>query len=54
VIGKSPKMLLDIHSISDINRPDVDLSKIDGPPHSDDFLPNKELENERKLDVGRK
>jgi NADH-quinone oxidoreductase subunit G len=54
VIGKNPKMLLDIHSISDINRPEVDLSKIDGPPHSDDFLPNKELENERKLKVGRK
>jgi NADH-quinone oxidoreductase subunit G len=54
VIGKNPKMLLDIHDISDINRPEVDLSKIEGPPHSDDFLPNIELQNERKLDVGRK
>ena len=37
VIGKEPKYLLDIHDISDVNRPDVDLSKIEGPAHSDDF-----------------
>lgn len=37
VIGKNPKILLDIHSISDVNRPEVDLSKIAGPAHSDDF-----------------
>jgi NADH-quinone oxidoreductase subunit G len=37
VIGKDPKMLLDIHSVSDVNRPEVELSKIAGPAHSDDF-----------------
>ncbi len=37
VIGKQPKITLDIHSISDVNRPEIDLSKIDGPAHSDDF-----------------
>jgi NADH-quinone oxidoreductase subunit G len=37
VIGKQPKMLLDIHSISDVNKPEIHLSKIDGPAHSDDF-----------------
>ncbi len=37
VIGKAPKLLMDIHSISDVNRPDVDLSQIEGPAHSDDF-----------------
>lgn len=37
VIGKEPKHLLDIHSISDVNRPEIDLSKIEGPAHSDDF-----------------
>ena len=37
VIGKQPKILLDIHNISDVNRPEIDLSKIDGPAHSDDF-----------------
>lgn len=41
VIGKDPKLLLDIHKISDVNRPEVDLSKIEGPAHSDDFLPNQ-------------
>lgn len=54
VIGKKPKMLLDIHSISDVNRPEVDLSKIEGPAHSEDFLPNRRIDQERKLDVGRK
>ncbi|MES2701058.1 MAG: 2Fe-2S iron-sulfur cluster-binding protein [Bacteroidota bacterium] len=37
VIGKKPKLLLDIHDISDVNRPEIDLSKIEGPAHSDDF-----------------
>jgi NADH-quinone oxidoreductase subunit G len=37
VIGKQPKFLLNIHDVSDVNRPDVDLSKIDGPAHSNDF-----------------
>lgn len=37
VIGKEPRYLLDIHDISDVNKPEVHLSKIDGPAHSDDF-----------------
>ena len=37
VIGKQPKMLLDIHTVSDVNKPEIHLSKIDGPAHSDDF-----------------
>ncbi|PZF73200.1 2Fe-2S iron-sulfur cluster-binding protein [Taibaiella soli] len=41
VIGKDPKLLLDIHKISDVNRPEIDLSQIEGPAHSDDFLPNQ-------------
>ncbi|WP_349316457.1 2Fe-2S iron-sulfur cluster-binding protein [Chitinophaga sp. MM2321] len=35
--GRQPKLLFDIHSTSEVNRPDIDLSKIDGPAHSDDF-----------------
>jgi NADH-quinone oxidoreductase subunit G len=42
VIGKQPKLTLDIHSVSDVNRPEVELSKIDGPAHSDDFKQNKQ------------
>jgi NADH-quinone oxidoreductase subunit G len=41
VIGKNPKLLLDIHKVSDVNRPEIELSKIDGPAHSNDFKPNK-------------
>ena len=29
--GRQPKLLLDIHNISDVNDPSVDLSKIKGP-----------------------
>jgi len=35
--GRSPKLLMDIHSVSEVNRPDIDLSRIEGPAHSDDF-----------------
>ncbi len=37
VLGRQPKMLMDIHNISDVHRKDVKLSAIDGPAHSDDF-----------------
>jgi NADH-quinone oxidoreductase subunit G len=37
VIGRQPKFLMDIHDVSDVNKPNVDLSKINGPAHSDDF-----------------
>ncbi len=49
VIGKEPRLLFDIHSISDVNRPEIELSKIDGPAHADDFLPNQQLPNQKKL-----
>lgn len=35
--GRDPKLLMDIHSVSEVNQPVVDLSKIDGPAHSTDF-----------------
>ena len=28
---------MDIHTVSEVNRPDIDLSEIEGPAHSDDF-----------------
>ncbi len=37
VIGKQPRLTLDIHSISDVNKPDTHLSELEGPAHSDDF-----------------
>ncbi len=35
--GRDPKLLMNIHSVSEVNQPSVDLSKIDGPAHSTDF-----------------
>ena len=37
VIGKEPKFLMDIHNVSDVNKPNIHLSEIDGPAHSEDF-----------------
>jgi NADH-quinone oxidoreductase subunit G len=37
LMGRSPKHLMDIHDVSDVNKPDIDLSLIAGPAHSDDF-----------------
>jgi NADH-quinone oxidoreductase subunit G len=35
--GRAPKLLMDIHSVSEVNRPEIDLSEIQGPAHSVDF-----------------
>ena len=35
--GRSPKLLMDIHSVSEVNKPNIHLSAIEGPAHSDDF-----------------
>lgn len=35
--GRKPRLLMDIHSVSEVNKPDVDLSMIEGPAHSEDF-----------------
>lgn len=39
--GRQPRLLMDIHTISEVNKNDVDLSKIQGPAHSGDFNENK-------------
>ena len=35
--GANPKLLMDIHSVSEVNRPEIDLSAIPGPATSDVF-----------------
>ena len=35
--GRSPKLLMDIHSVSEVNRAEIELSEINGPAHSTDF-----------------
>jgi len=37
VIGKKPKLLLDIHSVSGINPPEVDLAELPGPATNETF-----------------
>lgn len=44
--GRKPQLLMDIHSVSEVNRPGIDLSKIEGPSHSTDFeQPNSESQH---------
>lgn len=38
--GRDPKLLMDIHNVSEVNKANVDLSKINGPAHSDTFENN--------------
>lgn len=35
--GRKPQLLMDIHSVSEVNHPSVDLSKVDGPATGDIF-----------------
>ena len=35
--GREPKLLMDIHDESEVNKPNIDLSKLDRPAHSTDF-----------------
>ena len=45
VMQRKPKLLMDIHSVSDVNSPLIDLSKIEGPATSDVFNKAKALED---------
>jgi NADH-quinone oxidoreductase subunit G len=35
--GRQPKLMLDIHKVSEVNKPGINLSLIEGPAHSDNF-----------------
>lgn len=35
--GRDPKLLMDIHSISEVNQENIELSSLDRPAHSSDF-----------------
>lgn len=41
--GRSPKLLMDIHDVSQVNKPNIELSKINGPAHSDDFKNGQQI-----------
>ncbi|MEJ7737542.1 MAG: 2Fe-2S iron-sulfur cluster-binding protein [Chitinophagaceae bacterium] len=44
--GRKPKQLMEIHEVSGVNRPEIDLSELPGAPHSQDY--NKEGSSEYK------
>ena len=46
--GRDPRVLLDIHSISDVNRPEIELSELPRPAFSDDFPSNIKQSKEVK------
>ena len=46
--GRDPRVLLDIHSISDVNRPEIELSELPRPAFSDDFPANIKQSKEVK------
>ena len=41
--GRQPKLLMDIHSVSEVNPPGLNLAAIPGPAHSGDFEEKKEI-----------
>ncbi len=38
--GRDPRILMEIHDVSGVNKPEIHLSELPGPAHSDDFLKN--------------
>ncbi len=40
--GRQPKILMDINKVSQVNKPSIDLSLIEGPAHSTDFILKKD------------
>jgi NADH-quinone oxidoreductase subunit G len=46
--GRDPKLLFDIHTVSEVNKPGVDLSVIPGPATSDVFNSNSKALNQSK------
>jgi NADH-quinone oxidoreductase subunit G len=49
--GRKPKLVFDIHSVSDINEPDVDLSILPGPATSETFDGNPNAYGKNVTDV---
>jgi NADH-quinone oxidoreductase subunit G len=37
--GRNPKLMMDIHGISDVNKPEVHLSELPGPATGNTFTP---------------
>jgi NADH-quinone oxidoreductase subunit G len=46
--GRDPKLLFDIHTVSEVNKPGINLSVIPGPATSDVFNSNGKALNQPK------
>ena len=44
--GRKPRLLMDIHNISEVNQPQIELSKIQGPANSEVFDENLKINRE--------
>ncbi len=40
--GRQPNLLMDIHDVSNVNKPNIQLSLLERPAHSTDFKPNQD------------
>ncbi|HKB45395.1 MAG TPA: hypothetical protein VKC90_13440, partial [Chitinophagaceae bacterium] len=49
--GRKPKLVFDIHSISDVNPPEVDLAEIPGPATSETFNNNPHAYGKNITDI---
>jgi len=49
--GRKPKLLFDIHSLSDVNKPEVDLSLLPGPATNETFNGNPNAFGKNVTDV---
>ncbi|MEO6405890.1 MAG: 2Fe-2S iron-sulfur cluster-binding protein [Ferruginibacter sp.] len=50
--GLQPKLLMNIHNVSDVNLPTIHLGEIEGPAHSDDFTKHAPDLNEEARQFG--
>ena len=44
--GRKPRLLMDIHNVSEVNQPQIELSKIQGPANSEVFDENLKINRE--------
>ncbi len=49
--GRKPKLVFDIHAVSDVNPPEVDLAELPGPATSETFDGNPNAYGKNVTDV---
>ena len=50
--GRQPRLLMDIHDVSEVNRPEISLAAIPGPAHSNDFEEKKAIQDKASAAAG--